>query len=97
MAEIVSGERFVGPVMRSGEMADAVIEAIHEDNEGRLIEIEEHASYYRVKVQGECVIRFATVSDCLGREVQRADVEANMPAFEGFIRVGTEQMKFLSK
>jgi len=89
-------KRFVGPVVKSGEMGDAVLEAIREDNDGSRIEVEEHASYLRIKVEGECVIRFATVAAMLGREVGRSDIEANMPAFEGFIRVDSEQMRFIS-
>jgi toluene monooxygenase system protein D len=89
--------RFVGPVMKAGEIGEAVIEAIREDNEGRKIEVEEHESYYRVKVEGECLISLATVSDMLGREVLVSDIEQNMPSFEGFIRVSTDQMRFLSK
>jgi len=92
-----SAQRFVGPVLKAGEMGEAVIEAIHEDNPDRKIEIEEHESYVRVKVEGECLITMATVSDILGREVLISDIEMNMPAFEGFIRVETEQMRFLAK
>jgi toluene monooxygenase system protein D len=97
MTENSAPERFVGPVMKASEIGEAVIEAIQEDNEGRKIEIEEHESYYRVKVEGECLISFATVSEVLGRDVQVSDIEQNMPSFEGFIRVTTDQMRFLSK
>jgi len=97
MTEGATQQRFVGPVMKAGEIGEAVIEAIQEDNQGRKIEIEEHASYYRVKVEGECLISMATVSDVLGREVLVSDIEQNMPSFEGFIRVETDQMRFLSK
>ena len=69
---------------------------VYEDNPGRKIEMEEHASYVRIKVQKECVIRFDTVSDMLGREVTRSDIEANMPALEGFIRVDSQKMRFLA-
>ncbi len=79
--------RFVGPVIKNGEVGDAVVEAIHEDNKGRKIEIEEHASYFRIKVEKECVIRFDPVSEMLGTEVTRADTVANMPSLEGFIRI----------
>ena len=96
MTEGATQQRFVGPVMKTGEIGEAVIEAIREDNQGRKIEIEEHASYYRVKVEGECLISIATVSDVLGRDVLVSDIEQNMPSFEGFIRVGTDQMRFLS-
>jgi len=88
--------RYVGPVIKNGEVGEAVVEAVYEDNEGRKIEIEEHASYFRIKVEKECVIHFETVSDMLGRDVSRADIEANMPSMEGFIRVEANQIRFLA-
>ncbi len=88
--------RFVGPVIKNGEVGDAVVEAIYEDNKGRKIEIEEHASYFRIKVEKECVIRFETVSEMLGRDVTRADIEANMPSLEGFIRIESDRIRFLA-
>jgi hypothetical protein len=47
-------------------------------------------------VEKECVIRFDTVSEMLGREATRSDIEANMPSLEGFIRVDSEKMTFLA-
>jgi hypothetical protein len=47
-------------------------------------------------VEKECVIRFDTVSEMLGRDVTRSDIESNMPSLEGFIRVDSEQMRFLA-
>ena len=88
--------RFVGPVIKNGEVGDAVVEAVYEDNKGRKIEIEEHASYFRIKVEKECVIRFETVSEMLGRDFTRADIEANMPSLEGFIRIESDQIRFLA-
>ena len=88
--------RFVGPVLKNSEVGDAIVEAIYEDNNERKIEVEEHASYFRVKVEKECVIRFDTVSQMLGRDVTRADIEANMNSLEGFIRVDSEKMRFLA-
>ncbi len=88
--------RQVGPVVNNGEIGDAVLEAIYEDNQGRKIEVEEHASYIRIKVEKECVLRFDTVSDMLGRDVTRSDIESNMPSLEGFIRVDSEKMRFLA-
>ena len=96
MSEHDTEVRFVGPVMKAGEIGDAVLDAIREDNADRKIEVEEHASYLRIKVEGECVIRFETVGDMLGRDVLLSDIESNMPAFEGFIRVETSQMRFVS-
>ena len=96
MIKTEAAERYVGPVMKVSEIGDAVIDAIREDNEDRDIIIEEHESYYRIKVKGECVVRFETVSEMLGRDVLMSDIEANMPAFEGFIRTDSEQVKFLA-
>ncbi len=88
--------RPVGPVIKNGEIGDAVLEAIREDNGGRKIAVEEHASYLRITVEKECVLRFDTVASMLGREVTRSDIESNMPSLEGFIRVDSEKMRFLA-
>ncbi len=88
--------RYVGPVIKNGEVGEAVVEAVYEDNDGRKIEIEEHASYFRIRVEKECVIRFETVAEMLGRDVSRADIEANMPSMEGFIRIEADQIRFLA-
>ena len=88
--------RYVGPVIKNGEVGEAVVEAVYEDNDGRKIEIEEHASYFRIRVEKECVIRFETVAEMLGRDVPRADIEANMPSMEGFIRIEADQIRFLA-
>ncbi|MCP4330106.1 MAG: monooxygenase [Alphaproteobacteria bacterium] len=82
--------------MRLGEIADAVAEAIREDNSGREVVVEEHASYVRIKVPGECILRFETVSDMLGRDVAASDIEVNMPSFEGFIRTDTDHMRWVA-
>lgn len=86
--------RAVGPVMQKGEMGEAVIAAIEEDNSNRKIVIEEHASYYRIKVEEECLLLVATVSEMFGSEVTYSDIERSMPSFEGFIRVETDQIRF---
>ncbi|PWR19503.1 MmoB/DmpM family protein [Zavarzinia aquatilis] len=87
---------FVGPVVTRGEISDAVAEAAEIDNEGRETRLEENAGYVRIEVQGECVIRFDTVSDVLGHRFTMSDLERNMPAFSGLIRVDSEQVRFLA-
>ena len=82
--------------MNKGEMGDAVIEAIYEDNSDRNIVVEEHSSYFRIKVEGECLIRLKTVGEMLGSDVLLSDIESSMPSFEGFIRVDSEKIRFLS-
>ena len=82
--------------MNKGEMGDAVIEAIYEDNSDRNIVVEEHASYFRVKVEGECLIRLKTVSDMLGSDVILSDLKLPKPKAKAQIRVDSENIRFLS-
>ncbi|MEW6269784.1 MAG: MmoB/DmpM family protein [Thermodesulfobacteriota bacterium] len=90
-----SESAFAGPVLRSGEVADAVIDAVREDNAGREIVIEEHASYVRIKVAGECVVRRETVERMLGRRFEMREIEIHMPAFAGHIRTSTDAFRFV--
>lgn len=88
-------KKYAGPVLRQGEIADAVIEAIREDNLGKEILVEEHTSYLRVRVEQECVVNRATVERMLGRPFQMRELELNMPGFAGFIRTSTDAVRFV--
>ena len=90
-------ERYVGPVMRVGDLADAVLDAIRIDNNEREIDVDEHASYIRIKVLGLCVIHLDTVSKMVGRKITRGDIEMMMPSFEGFITPTTDSIVFRDK
>ena len=84
----------VGPVLQTGELAEAVIEAIREDNPDKEVLIERRASYVRVQTEGECVIRRVTVADMLGRPFKMQELEVDMSAFAGQIETSTEQVRF---
>jgi toluene monooxygenase system protein D len=86
--------QLVGPVLRTGVFADAVIEAIHEDNPGKEIVIDEHSSYVRIHTDGECVIRRATLEAILGRAFEMQEIELNMSAFSGQIDTGDDYVRF---
>ncbi|MET4806180.1 MmoB/DmpM family protein [Limibacillus sp. MBR-115] len=90
-------DRFVGPVIKAGEMAEAVLEAVQEDNEGRQILTEEHASYVRIWVMDECILNMDTVSRMLGRPISIGDIEVNMPGFSGFIQTSQSGIRFYAK
>lgn len=92
----VRNDRHVGPVLKTGELADAVLETVQEDNPGKEILTEEHSSYLRIWVEDECVIRMDTLERMLGRPVTAGDIEINMPSFSGFIRTDTESIRFLA-
>lgn len=84
----------VGPVLQAGEFADAVIEAIRDDNPGKTVQVHTRASYVRIEVDGECTVRRETVQAKLGRPFKMSEMELNMPSFAGQIETGNEQIRF---
>lgn len=80
--------------MRRGELAEAVAEAVREDNPGREVHIEEHTSYVRIHMPNECIIRRDTVERMLGRRFEMQEIELNMSAFSGQIETGDDHIRF---
>lgn len=88
--------RGVGPVVNKGEVGECILDAIKLDNPDSEVTVQDHESYYRIQVPGECLLKFSTVSEMLGSEVTSSDIERNMPSFEGFIRVTSNQMRWVA-
>ncbi|MGH8596270.1 MAG: MmoB/DmpM family protein [Gammaproteobacteria bacterium] len=84
----------VGPVLRSGELADAVIEAIREDNPGQEIEVLDRHAYVRISLERECIVRRATLERCLGRPISMQQVEPILGSFSGQIDTTENYMRF---
>lgn len=84
----------VGPVLRAGEVADAVVEALEEDNPGKEFTIEDRVAYIRAETEGECVIRAGTVARLLGRPFRIAELEVNLSSFSGRIETTDDSMRF---
>lgn len=84
----------VGPVLRSGELAEAVAEAAREDNPGRIVEVEDHSAYVRVKVEHECVLKRQTIERHLGRPFQMAEFQADLASIAGQLEVCDSHVRF---
>ena len=84
----------VGPVLSAGEIADAAIEAIHQDNPDQDVIVENHVAYIRVETDTECMIRRETMEACLGRPFQMQELETVLSSFAGQIETSTEYMRF---
>ncbi len=84
----------VGPVMRSGEVADAVIEAAEMDNPGKEILVEDMNAYIRISTDFELILTRASMTECLGRPFRMQELEINLSSFAGKIESGTEQFRF---
>lgn len=87
----------VGPVLRAGEIADAVIEAIQADNPDKEFVIEDRVAYVRIETEGECVISQASLAEALGRPIEIAELEVNLTSFAGRIETTDENMRFYLK
>ena len=84
----------VGPVLRAGEVADAVVEALQEDNPGKEFRVEDRVAYVRAETEGECVVRAETVARVLGRPFKIAELEVNLSSFSGRIETTDGTMRF---
>lgn len=89
-----SSSNVVGPVLRAGELADAVIEAAREDNPGREVIVTDQLAYIRVGVDHECLLRRDTVEKHLGRPFIMAELETDLAAIAGQLEVTESSMRF---
>ncbi len=90
----VARNNMVGPVLRAGEVADAVVEALEEDNPGKEFTVEDRVAYVRAETEGECVVRAVTVAKVLGRPFRIAELEVNLSSFSGRIETTDDTMRF---
>ena len=87
-------DNLVGPVVRSGELADAVIDAAIEDNPDREVKVFEREDYVRIHAERNCIVTRASVEKHLGRTFNMAMLEIEMPSFKGRMQSSTEQMRW---
>ncbi|MCF4167019.1 MmoB/DmpM family protein [Zavarzinia compransoris] len=84
----------VGPVLRAGELADAVVEAIHRDNPDQEVTVIDKRAYLRVQVLGECVVRRATLEEVLRRPFLMQEIEPILASFAGQIESTERYVRF---
>lgn len=84
----------VGPVLRAGELADLIIEAIRRDNPGKDVHVVDKRAYLRVQMERQCVIRRTTMEELVGRPFRIQEIEPVLGSFSGQIRVEQEEMSF---
>lgn len=76
----------VGPVLRTGFLANAVIAAIQQRHAEAVVL--DRGAYRRVLVPGRCVVTRAAIEAHLGQPVHfPGDLEKVMPAFQGHFTV----------
>ena len=84
----------VGPILRQGALARAVIEAAEIDNPGKDIAVDDKLAYVRVSTDGELVLRRETIEEMLGRPFRMSELEVELSSFAGRIDTTTDQVRF---
>lgn len=84
----------VGPVIKSGPLADAALAAIEEDNPGRTIHVKDRHAFLRIETDHELVIRRATLERLLGRPFAMQELSQVLASFAGQIESNTEFFRF---
>ncbi len=84
----------VGPVMRAGDLAMAVIEAAKVDNPGKEVFVDDKRAYIRIHTEHEMVLHRATIEDELGRPFKMNDLEVDLSSFAGQIESGDDSIRF---
>lgn len=86
-----------GPLLRSGEVTDALIDALKEDNADKELTIADHGGYIRVEGPGGLVLNRSTAESMLGRPFSMQELEIYMTGFSGKIYTTTESVRWFFK
>ncbi|MBL8470777.1 MAG: MmoB/DmpM family protein [Rhodocyclaceae bacterium] len=84
----------VGPVMRAGDLAQAVIEAARLDNPGKEVFVDDKRAYIRIHTEQEMILRQETIEEQLGRPFKMNDLEVDLSSFAGQIESQDKAVRF---
>ena len=84
----------VGPIIRgvAGELCDAVINAIEDDNPGADVEVDDQGGYVKITTPQRCRLTRASLERELGRTFHLPELEINLAGFAGRIIVGDDEI-----
>jgi toluene monooxygenase system protein D len=84
-------DNFVGPVIRCGDIADAVARAIEDDNPGKEVRIVDRGDYVRIHTAQLCRLTRSTLERHLGGSYELRMLEIEMPAFTGRLKTRDDE------
>ncbi|HSV84860.1 MAG TPA: MmoB/DmpM family protein [Ramlibacter sp.] len=87
----------VGPIMRSGDIADAVIDAVAQDNPGRDVFVTDRGDYVHIHTLMDCRLTRASLERSLGRSYDLSRLEIEMPAFAGRMQTSDREYRWYLK
>jgi toluene monooxygenase system protein D len=86
-----TAQDLVGPVIRAGSLAEAVIEAIEADNPDRDVLVLDRDDYVRIHTSRQCRLTRTSLERSLGQPFQLAALEIDMPSFKGRLTTRTDE------
>jgi hypothetical protein len=87
----------VGPVMRSGDIAEAVIDAVADDNPQRDVYVTDRGDYVHIHTLKDCRLTRASLERNLGRSYDLALLEIEMPSFAGRMHTSDHEYRWYFK
>jgi len=93
--EKLDREKLVGPVIRGvdKEIAEALLEAIEEDNPEVDVYVEDRGGYIRIACPKRCRVTRKTLEDILQRSFRLSELEPALSAFAGRMKyIGDEEI-----
>ena len=94
MTKDASDNNKVGPIVRAGDVAQAVAEAMELDNPDSEVLVDDKVAYLRIEVENECILRRETMEEVLGRKFEMRELEINLASFAGQIETTPEYVRF---
>ena len=87
-------QKMVGPVVRGfdANLADAVINAIEEDNPDVEVLVDDQGGYIRIATPNVCRMTRASLEDALGRTFPLHQLEPSLAGFAGRMTVSDEEV-----
>lgn len=83
-----------GPVLRAGEVTDALIDALQEDNPGKELQVRDAGGYVRVEGPGGLTLNRKTIEYMLGRKFSMQEIEIHMTGFSGKIEMTADTVRW---
>ena len=87
----------VGPIMRVGEIAEAVIDAVELDNPDRDVFVTDRGDYLHIHTLNDCRLTKASLERSLGRAFDLALLEIEMPSFAGRMQTSDREYRWYFK
>ena len=82
---------WVGPVLRVGDVAEAVARAIAVDNPGKEVTIVDRGDYVRIHTEQVCRLTRQTLERQLGHPYDLRLLEIEMPSFSGRLETRADE------